>query len=78
VDAVHRRTVGGASGYQEFLGALSDPHHEEHEHMKAWVGRPFDSRAFSLAQVNERLRKKAVACKKAIEVEFVVVASIPS
>jgi hypothetical protein len=56
--------VGGASGYQEFLGALSDPHHEEHEHMKAWVGQPFDSRAFSLAQVNERLRKRLRLAKK--------------
>ncbi len=50
--------VGGVSGYEEFLDALSDPDHEEHEHMKAWVGRPFNPAAFSLAQANERLRKK--------------------
>jgi Plasmid pRiA4b ORF-3-like protein len=50
--------VGGAPGYEEFLEALSDPSHEEHEHMKAWVGRPFDPKAFSLAGANERLRKR--------------------
>ncbi len=50
--------VGGASGYEEFLEALSHPRHEEHKHMKEWVGRPFDPRAFSLAEANERLRKR--------------------
>ena len=50
--------VGGVSGYEEFLEALFDPDHEEHEHMKAWVGRPFDPRDFSVTQVNERLRRR--------------------
>jgi hypothetical protein len=50
--------VGGAPGYEEYLEALSDPSHEEHEHMKKWVGRPFDPRAFSPAAANERLRKR--------------------
>ncbi len=50
--------VGGVSGYQEFLEALFDPAHEEHDHMKLWVGRPFDPRAFSVSAANERLRKK--------------------
>jgi hypothetical protein len=50
--------VGGVSGYEQFLEALSDPDHEEHEDMKAWVGRPFDSMSFSAAEANERLRKR--------------------
>jgi hypothetical protein len=50
--------VGGVSGYEEFLEALLDPRHEEHEHMKSWVGRPFDPAAFSVAEANERLRKR--------------------
>jgi hypothetical protein len=50
--------VGGVSGYEEFLEALFDPGHEEHEHMKSWVGRPFDPGTFSVAEANERLRKR--------------------
>jgi hypothetical protein len=50
--------VGGTSGYEEFLEALFDPSHEEHEHMKLWVGRPFDPSVFSVDEANERLRKK--------------------
>jgi hypothetical protein len=49
--------VGGVSGYEEFLEALLHPDHEEHEHMKAWVGRSFKPTYFSLAEANERLRK---------------------
>jgi hypothetical protein len=50
--------VGGTSGYEEFLEALFDPSHEEHEHIKSWVGRPFHPSEFSLGEANERLRKK--------------------
>ena len=50
--------VGGTSGYEEFLEALFDPTHEEHEHMKSWVGRPFHPSAFSVDEANERLRRK--------------------
>jgi hypothetical protein len=50
--------VGGASGYEEFLEALFDPSHEEHEDVKSWVGRPFHPTVFSVEEANERLRKK--------------------
>lgn len=50
--------VGGVSGYEEFLEALLEPNHEEHGHMKSWVGRPFDPERFSVEEANERLRKK--------------------
>jgi hypothetical protein len=50
--------VGGTSGYEEFLEALFDPNHEDHEHMKSWVGRPFHPSAFSVGEANERLRRK--------------------
>ncbi len=49
--------VGGAPGYEEFLRALADPKHEEHAHMKSWVGRTFDSRSFSIQEANQHLRK---------------------
>jgi hypothetical protein len=44
--------------FRLFLEALFDPRHEEHEHMKFWIGRPFDPAAFSVAGANERLRKR--------------------
>jgi len=50
--------VGGVSGYEEFLEAFFDPRHEEHEHMKSWIGRPFDPAVFSVIEANERLRKR--------------------
>lgn len=50
--------VGGIPGYEEFLEALSDPNHEEHNHMKSWVGRPFDPGKFSVEEANARLGKR--------------------
>jgi Plasmid pRiA4b ORF-3-like protein len=47
--------VGGAPGYDEFLEALADPNHSEHEHFKTWIGRPFDPSAFDIDEVNRRL-----------------------
>jgi hypothetical protein len=34
--------VGGVSGYEEFLEALRDPYHEEHESYLTWVGGSYD------------------------------------
>jgi hypothetical protein len=50
--------VGGVSGYKEFLEALFDPEHEEHEDMKSRIGRPFHPTSFSMEEANERLRKR--------------------
>jgi hypothetical protein len=47
--------VGGPPGYLEFLEAIKNPRHEEHETMVKWIGRPFDPAAFSLDEVNARL-----------------------
>ncbi|MDQ3412841.1 MAG: plasmid pRiA4b ORF-3 family protein [Chloroflexota bacterium] len=48
--------VGGTWGYTEFLDNMSDPHHGEHESMREWNGRKFDSEAFNLDTVNARLQ----------------------
>jgi hypothetical protein len=40
--------VGGVPGYEEFLLALSDSTHEEHENMRTWIGYPFDPGAIDL------------------------------
>jgi pRiA4b ORF-3-like protein len=46
---------GGPPGYQNFLEAVRDPGHEEHEAMLEWVGGSFDPEAFDLAAVNRAL-----------------------
>lgn len=37
---------GGPWGYQEFLEAMSDPNHPEHEDLSEWIGGSFDPDAF--------------------------------
>ena len=46
---------GGVPGYRDFLRAIRDPGHEEHEAMLAWVGRNFDPEGFDLPFVNRAL-----------------------
>jgi hypothetical protein len=41
--------VGGAWGYQEFLAALADPEHEDHDGLLEWAGGSFDPEAFDPA-----------------------------
>ena len=54
--------MGGAPGYEDFVQALADPAHPEHDELKEWIdrplewiGRPFDPAAFDVAEVNQRL-----------------------
>jgi hypothetical protein len=49
--------VGGSSGYADFLEAIADPSHEEHEACLTWVGYPFDPAAFDINAVNQRLQQ---------------------
>lgn len=46
---------GGPRGYKDFLAAIQDPAHEEHEAMLEWVGGSFDPEAFDIAGVNRAL-----------------------
>jgi len=48
--------VGGVWGYINFLEAIRDPSHEEHEEYLAWVGGEFDPETFDLEEVNASLR----------------------
>jgi len=34
--------VGGITGFEEFLEAVSDPEHEDHERLLEWYGKTFD------------------------------------
>lgn len=48
--------VGGVWGYAEFLEAIRDANHPEHDELLGWCGGEFDPEAFSLAEVNRALR----------------------
>lgn len=48
---------GGPGGYDDLLQVLADPSHDEHEHMRAWVGGALDATAFDLVAANARLQK---------------------
>ena len=47
--------VGGTWGYYDFLEALEDKNHPEHESYKKWVGGDFDPEAYSIQDVNSAL-----------------------
>ncbi|MCL4858191.1 MAG: hypothetical protein KJZ93_02240 [Caldilineaceae bacterium] len=47
--------VGGVWGYANFVEALADPNHPEHEDMVEWFGDEFDPEAFDLDAVNQAL-----------------------
>lgn len=48
---------GGVWGYAEFLKAIRDPKHPEHEDMVGWIGGHFDPEAFDLQAVNRELKR---------------------
>ena len=47
--------VGGVGGYADFLDAISDPHHAEHDQCLLWVGGSYDPAACDLLDINARL-----------------------
>ena len=47
---------GGKWGYQEFLEAIKDPEHPEHESMLEWVGGSFDPEDAELDEINTLLK----------------------
>jgi hypothetical protein len=49
--------VGGPWGYMEFLNAIADPSHEEHQSHLEWCGGSFDPKEFAAAAVNLELAK---------------------
>ncbi len=56
--------VGGVDGYADFLDAIANPEHEEHDATLEWVGGDFDPEAFSVTEVNERLRRSLRLARK--------------
>ncbi len=49
--------VGGIRGYAEFLAAMSDPKHEDHQDRVEWIGGRFDAEKFSVEKVNRELQE---------------------
>ncbi len=47
--------VGGPPGYVDFIEAISDPRHDEHQAMLEWCGGAFDPYAFDLDALNADL-----------------------
>ena len=47
---------GGPWGYGDFLAAIQNPKHEEHEELLEWIGGEFDPEKFTVEAVNKRLR----------------------
>jgi len=48
---------GGPWGYGDFLDAIQNPSHNQHEEMLEWIGGEFDPEAFALDAVNEELAR---------------------
>ena len=47
--------VGGIWGYYNFLEALDDQNHPEHEDYKEWIGDDFDPAVYDIEKTNELL-----------------------
>lgn len=47
--------IGGVPGYADFLEAIGDSAHEEHDHFLEWCGGNFDAAAFDLVLAIQRL-----------------------
>ena len=48
--------VGGIGGYANFLTAISDPEHPEHEDYTAWIDAPFNPKTIDLTLINGRFK----------------------
>lgn len=48
---------GGPPGYEDYLQAIRDPKHSEHQAMLDWNGPGFDPEAFDLAKTNRALAR---------------------
>ena len=49
--------MGGVWGYANFLEAIRDSNHPDHEMYLTWIGGEFDPEVFDLEEINTRLRR---------------------
>jgi Plasmid pRiA4b ORF-3-like protein len=48
---------GGPPGFREFVEAVCNPYHEDHQAMIRWVGYKYDPNEFNIALVNKRMAR---------------------
>jgi len=51
--------VGGWPGYADFLDAMADPRHPDHDDRSEWIGGHPDPEFFNLDGANETLKMSA-------------------
>lgn len=56
--------VGGVRRYGDFLIAIQDPNHGQHEEMLEWIGSEFDPEAFDPAAASKRMKKGLPAWRR--------------
>jgi prevent-host-death family protein len=49
---------GGPWGYADFLAAIGDPKHPEHQELLEWAGGEFDPEFFDLEEINQELAER--------------------
>ena len=49
--------IGGVWGYDDFLDAIQNKDHPEHEMYLDWIGGSFDPEAFDMDEVNQELKQ---------------------
>lgn len=49
--------VGGIWGYYNFLEAIKDPSHPEHQELKEWMGDEFDPGSYNIEETNALLHE---------------------
>lgn len=52
--------VGGPPGYADFIRAIADPKHDQHDDMLDWCGGGFNAEKFDLGSVNRKLKRLRV------------------
>jgi hypothetical protein len=56
--------VGGYPGYAEFVDAISNPAHEEHNSMLEWIGGRFDPESFDVIAANDHVPKRRASRRR--------------
>jgi hypothetical protein len=57
--------VGGIPGFYEFLEAIANPGHPDHDDRIEWYGGPFDPAEMDTARINKDLARIAIRRKRA-------------
>ncbi len=59
IEGAHRappEDVGGVPGFENFLDAMTDPKHEEHDELRQWYGAQYNP-----DEIDEKIIKRRVA-----------------